>query len=84
MHWSTSTSNRGFACPGRVVDIDPDDVTIGMRVSARIIDLPGGNFRDTGVHPGLGLGGEWVVGGDPSQCVGEVDAVLADFVEQGP
>ena len=35
----------GVRLPGRVVDIDPDDVTIGMRVSARIVDLPGGNYR---------------------------------------
>jgi uncharacterized protein len=35
----------GVRLPGRVVDIDPDDVTIGMRVRARIIDLPGGDFR---------------------------------------
>jgi uncharacterized OB-fold protein len=35
----------GLRLPGRVVDIDPDEVTIGMRVSARIVDLAGGNYR---------------------------------------
>lgn len=31
--------------PGRVVGIDVDDVAIGMRVRARIDDLPGGEHR---------------------------------------
>ena len=31
--------------PGRVVDIDPDDVHIGMRVKVRIEQLPGGDFH---------------------------------------
>jgi len=35
----------GLRLQGRVVDVDPDDVAIGMRVTARIVDLPGGTFR---------------------------------------
>lgn len=35
----------GLRLPGRMVDIKPDDVEIGMRVQARIEDLPGGDFR---------------------------------------
>lgn len=35
----------GLRLPGRVVDIDPDDVAIGMRVRARIDQLPGGDYR---------------------------------------
>jgi uncharacterized protein len=35
----------GVRLPGRLVDIDPDEVAIGMRVTAHIVDLPGGNFR---------------------------------------
>jgi uncharacterized OB-fold protein len=35
----------GLRLPGRVVDIDPDDVRIGMRVAARIEPLPGGEFH---------------------------------------
>jgi hypothetical protein len=34
----------GLRLPGRVVDVDPDDVRIGMRVKARIEPLPGGDF----------------------------------------
>jgi uncharacterized OB-fold protein len=30
--------------PGRIVDIDVDDVVIGMRVNARLEALPGGDF----------------------------------------
>jgi hypothetical protein len=36
---------EGLRLPGRVVDIDVDDVTIGMRVRARLDDLPGGTYR---------------------------------------
>jgi uncharacterized OB-fold protein len=35
----------GLRLPGRVVDIDPDDVQIGMRVQARIDPLDGGEFH---------------------------------------
>lgn len=35
----------GLRLPGRVVDVDPDAVEIGMRVRARIDDLPGGDHR---------------------------------------
>lgn len=35
----------GLRIPGRLVDVDPDDVSIGMRVQARIVPLPGGDFR---------------------------------------
>ena len=35
----------GFRIPGRIVDVDPDDVQIGMRVQARIVPLSGGDFR---------------------------------------
>jgi len=31
--------------PGRLVDVDPDAVEIGMRVQARIEHLPGGDHR---------------------------------------
>ena len=34
----------GLRLPGRVVGIDVDDVTVGMRVKARIEKLAGGNF----------------------------------------
>ena len=35
----------GLRLTGRVVDIDVDDVAIGMRVQARIEPLPGGDFH---------------------------------------
>jgi uncharacterized protein len=35
---------EGLRLPGRVVDVDVDDVAIGMRVTARIDPLPGGDF----------------------------------------
>jgi uncharacterized OB-fold protein len=35
----------GLRIPGRVIDVDPDDVTIGMRVQMRIVPLPGGDFN---------------------------------------
>jgi uncharacterized protein len=35
----------GLRLPGRMADVEPDDVSIGMRVQARIVDLPGGTFR---------------------------------------
>lgn len=35
----------GLRLPGRVVGIDPDRVVIGMRVRARLEDLPGGTSR---------------------------------------
>lgn len=35
----------GLRLPGRIVDIDPDDVAIGMRVRARIDALAGGDFH---------------------------------------
>jgi uncharacterized OB-fold protein len=35
----------GLRLPGRVVGIDSDRVEIGMRVRARIEDLPGGAFQ---------------------------------------
>jgi hypothetical protein len=34
----------GLRLPGRVLDIDPDAVAIGMSVSARLDPLPGGDF----------------------------------------
>lgn len=35
----------GLRLPGRVVDVDVDDVHIGMRVQARLAPLPGGTFH---------------------------------------
>jgi uncharacterized OB-fold protein len=35
----------GLRLPGRLVDVDPETVEIGMRVCARIEDLPGGDHR---------------------------------------
>ena len=35
---------RGLRLPGRVVGVDPDAVTVGMRVYAQISTLPGGEF----------------------------------------
>jgi uncharacterized OB-fold protein len=30
--------------PGRLIDVEPEDVSIGMRVRTRIVPLPGGAF----------------------------------------
>jgi len=35
---------RGLRLPGRIVDIAPADVKVGMRVQARLEQLPGGDF----------------------------------------
>ena len=35
----------GLRLTARVVDVDVDDVHIGMRVGVRLDDLPGGDFR---------------------------------------
>jgi uncharacterized OB-fold protein len=35
----------GVRLTGRVVGVDPADVKVGARVSARIVDVPGGPFR---------------------------------------
>ena len=43
----------GLRLPGRMVDIDPDDVQIWMRVQARIEDLRGGDFRVVVFAPAL-------------------------------
>lgn len=47
----------GLRLPGRVVDIDPGDVSVGMRVAAELVALPGGDhvvpvFRAVGVSRG--------------------------------
>jgi uncharacterized OB-fold protein len=34
----------GLRLPGRLVDVDPADVRVGMRVRARLEPLPGGQF----------------------------------------
>ena len=35
---------EGLRLPGRIVDIDPQDVVCDMRVQAELEQLPGGNF----------------------------------------
>ena len=35
---------KGLRLPGRVVDVDPSVVKVGMRVKARLERLPGGSF----------------------------------------
>ena len=35
----------GLRLTGRVLDIDVDDVRIGLRVTARVVPLPGGDFH---------------------------------------
>jgi uncharacterized OB-fold protein len=35
----------GLRLPGRVVGIDPAGVTVGLRVAAEIVDLPGGDYK---------------------------------------
>jgi uncharacterized OB-fold protein len=33
----------GLRLPGRVVDVDPEGVSVGMRVAAELVPLPGGD-----------------------------------------
>ena len=35
----------GLRLAGRIVGVDPEAVTVGMRVEAEIVDLPGGDYR---------------------------------------
>jgi hypothetical protein len=35
----------GLRLAGRIVDVEPEAVTIGLRVEAEIVDLPGGDYR---------------------------------------
>jgi uncharacterized OB-fold protein len=35
---------KGLRLPGRIVDMRPGEVTVGMRVKARLDNLPGGDF----------------------------------------
>jgi uncharacterized protein len=35
----------GLRLPARVVGIDPAAVTVGLRVAAEIVDLPGGDYK---------------------------------------
>jgi uncharacterized OB-fold protein len=35
---------KGLRLPGRIVDVAPADVKVGMRVKARLERLPGGDF----------------------------------------
>jgi uncharacterized OB-fold protein len=36
---------RGLRLAGRIVGIDPDDVTCDLHVQAEIVDLPGGTYK---------------------------------------
>ena len=35
----------GLRLPTRLVDIEPEQVHVGMRVTAEIVDLPGGEYK---------------------------------------
>lgn len=35
----------GLRLPGRIIGIDPDDVSVGMAVRARIVALAGGHYK---------------------------------------
>jgi uncharacterized OB-fold protein len=36
---------RGLRLPARLVEVEPEQVTVGMRVTAEIVDLPGSDYR---------------------------------------
>ncbi len=36
---------RGLRLPGRVIDVEPSAVRVGQRVTAELVELPGGDFK---------------------------------------
>lgn len=36
---------KGLRLPGRIVGLEPERVSCGMRVRAQLVDLPGGDFK---------------------------------------
>lgn len=41
----------GLRLPARLVDIDPEAVTVGLRVAARLLPHPGGDFTVVAFSP---------------------------------